>query len=198
MRRPAARSTRSSSAARIDIGFAFQQSFTSNPPPGSSISSPRHRENTTSTSPSTSMPSAVAACSALSAFSAWWRPRKENVTSRPLKRSRVAPFAAVASGFPRRTTSMSCRSTGKSSGTMATPPGGSAATSSPFATVTAASEPTRSRCAGPTFVTTPIDGRAICARSAICPRPRIASSRMQTSVSGSSLQSVSGTPSSLL
>ena len=51
---------------------------------------------------------------------------------------------------------------------------------------------------GPTFVITPMSGRANAQSSAIWPKPRIASSRMQTSVSGSSRQSVSGTPSSLL
>src|SRR6476659_8173019 len=43
-----------------------------------------------------------------------------------------------------------------------------------------------------------MSGRAIEQRSAIWPKPRMASSRMQTSVSGSSRQSVSGTPISLL
>ena len=171
VRRPSDRSTRSSSAARIDTGFAFQQSFTSKPPPLSPISSPRQRENATSTGPSASRPIARAASRALRAFSAWCRPRKANVTSRPSKRIRVVPFSVIASGWPRRTTSMSRLSTAKSSGTIATPPGGSAATSSPFASATASSEPTRSRCAGPTFVITPTDGRAISARAAISPFP---------------------------
>ena len=45
---------------------------------------------------------------------------------------------------------------------------------------------------------TPISGRAIAASSAIWPKPRIASSRMHTSVSGSRRHNVSGTPISLL
>ena len=87
---------------------------------------------------------------------------------------------------------------GSSYGTIAVPPGGSAATSSLFARSTPSSEPTSSRCAGPTFVIDadlrPRDPQS----SAIWPKPRIASSTMQTSVSGSSRQSVSGTPISLL
>jgi len=47
-------------------------------------------------------------------------------------------------------------------------------------------------------VTTPISGRAISVSSAIWPKPRIDSSSTQTSVSGSSRHSVSGTPISLL
>ena len=48
------------------------------------------------------------------------------------------------------------------------------------------------------FVITPMSGRANAHSSAIWPKPRIASSRMQISVSGSTRQSVSGTPISLL
>ena len=45
---------------------------------------------------------------------------------------------------------------------------------------------------------TPTSGRANAHSSAICPNPRIASSRMQISVSSSRRQSVNGTPISLL
>ena len=57
---------------------------------------------------------------------------------------------------------------------------------------------TSSRCTGPTFVITPMSGLANDASYAIWPSPRIPSSAMQISVSGSSRASVSGTPSSLL
>ena len=48
------------------------------------------------------------------------------------------------------------------------------------------------------FVITPMSGRANEASHAIWPRPRMPISPMQTSVSASIRQSVSGTPSSLL
>ena len=104
----------------------------------------------------------------------------------------------VASGSATRTTAMSPRPTGKSCGTTAVPPAGSASISSDFALTTPSSEPTSSRCAGPTFVTIPSRGRAMLQSSAIWPKPRIASSTMQISVSGSRRQRVSGTPSSAL
>ena len=43
-RRPSARSARWRSAAATDVGFAFQASFTTKPPPGNGSSSPRQRE----------------------------------------------------------------------------------------------------------------------------------------------------------
>ena len=48
------------------------------------------------------------------------------------------------------------------------------------------------------FVISPISGRANEASQAIWPSPRMPISTRQSSVSGSSRQSVSGTPSSLL
>ncbi len=48
------------------------------------------------------------------------------------------------------------------------------------------------------FVITPMSGRTNDASHAIWPSPRIASSVMQSSVSSSSRQSVSGTPISVL
>ena len=85
-----------------------------------------------------------------------------------------------------------------SSGTTATPPGGSAAINSAFARATFSIVSTSSRCTGPTFVITPMSGRAVSASCAIWPSPRIPISLMQTSVSSSIRHSVSGTPSSLL
>ena len=85
-----------------------------------------------------------------------------------------------------------------SSGTIAMPPGGSASISSALARATFATVPTSSRCTGPMFVITPTSGRVNEASHAIWPRPRMPISLMQTSVSSSIRQSVSGTPSSLL
>ena len=85
-----------------------------------------------------------------------------------------------------------------SSGTTAVPPGGSASISSAFARATFSTVPTSSRCTGAMFVISATSGRANEASHAIWPRPRMPISTMQTSVSGSSRQSVSGTPSSLL
>ena len=82
-------------------------------------------------------------------------------------------------------------------GTIAVPPGGRASTSSDFALATASIDPSCSTCAAPIVVITPTRGRANAQSSAIWPGPRMASSRMQTSVSGSSRQSVRGTPISL-
>ena len=71
------------------------------------------------------------------AFCAWWRAVKLKLTT--AERGASAGVTR-ASGSPTRTTSMSSRSTGKSAGMMAVPPGGSAATSSPFARRTPSSE----------------------------------------------------------
>ena len=69
MRRPAACSSRYASAARIATGLAFQLSLISRPPPGSSVSSERQRENATCTGSSgTGTPSASTASSAAAAF----------------------------------------------------------------------------------------------------------------------------------
>ena len=82
--RPEARSTAYSSAARMATGFAFQASLIRRPPPGSSLSCERQRENVTSTSFSGSgTPSASQAVSAATAFAAWWRAVNENAISRP-------------------------------------------------------------------------------------------------------------------
>ena len=89
-------------------------------------------------------------------------------------------------------------SSGSSSGTTAIPPGGSASISSAFARATFSTVSTSSRWTGPTFVISATSGRANDASHAIWPRPRIPISTMQSSVSGSIRQSVSGTPSSLL
>ena len=91
-----------------------------------------------------------------------------------------------------------CGSRSADLGTTAIPPSGSAATSSAFERATPSTEPTSSRWTGPTAVITPMSGRAISQSSAIWPKPRMPISTRQTSVSGSSLPSVSGTPSSAL
>ena len=70
--------------------------------------------------------------------------------------------------------------------------------SSALARATFSTVPTSSRWTGAIFVISPISGRANAASQAIWPSPRMPISTMQTSVSGSMRQSVSGTPSSLL
>ena len=79
-----------------------------------------------------------------------------------------------------------------SSGTIAVPPAGSAATTSAFACATFSTVPSSSRCTGPMLVITPMSGRAIAHSSAIWPSPRIPISQTTTSVSGSIRVSVSG------
>ena len=77
------------------------------------------------------------------------------------------------------------------------PSAGSASSSSPLARSTASSDPIRDRWTGWTAVTTPIDGRAIAASSAISPPTYIPISRTAASCSGPSRSSVSGSPISL-
>ena len=77
------------------------------------------------------------------------------------------------------------------------PPGGSATIASAFASATRSTVPTSSRCSGPIDDTTTTSGRAIAQSSAICPSPRMPISVTRISVSGSSLQTVSGRPISL-
>ena len=85
-----------------------------------------------------------------------------------------------------------------SSGSTATEPAGSSASSSAFARAMFSRLPSCSRCTGAIDVITPRSGRATLARSRIWPDPRIAISVTTTSVSGSIRQSVRGRPISLL
>ncbi len=77
------------------------------------------------------------------------------------------------------------------------PSAGSASSSSPLACSTASSDPIRDRWTGWTAVTTPIDGMAIAASSAISPPTYIPISRTAASCSGPSRMRVSGSPISL-
>ena len=88
-------------------------------------------------------------------------------------------------------------SSGPAAGTTATPPEGSAAIASAFASATRSTVPRSSRCSGPMCGTTTIVGRAIAHSAATWPMPRIPISVTSTSVSGSSRHTVSGRPISL-
>ncbi len=80
----------------------------------------------------------------------------------------------------------------------ATPVGGSASTSSPFAWATPSMPPSSAVWAAPTTVTTPTVGRATPHSRAICPRPRMPISSTMTSVSSGLSRMVTGRPCSLL
>src|SRR5262245_12449909 len=78
------------------------------------------------------------------------------------------------------------------------PSPGSARGSAPFSAATPSSEPSPSRCAGPTLVTTPTFGRAMPQSGAISPRPLVPISTTSAFVDASARRIVSGTPRSLL
>ena len=67
-----------------------------------------------------------------------------------------------------------------------------------FSAAIASSDPSCSRCTGPTFVMSPTSGSAIATSSAICPAPRIAISSTRTSVPSGAPRIVSGSPISVL
>ena len=119
-RRPAARSSRSSRAARIEIGFALYASLTMSPPPGRSRASPRQRLSRIAAAPSAARssgsPSASYAVRAARTFPA--RCRCANGSSRrtsvPATANRHAsPSRTTAPGSNRRT-AMSSRRNGSS------------------------------------------------------------------------------------
>ena len=164
------------------------------PPPGSSSSSPRQREKSTSTASGRGRPSASSAASAAAAFCAWWRAVKLKLAPRePLR-----PSATVAVRRRRREHVDVVALDREVLGTTAVPPGGSAAISSPFARATPSSESDELQVHRADVRDHADLGPRDPHSAAIWPKPRIASSRTQTSVSGSSRQSVSGTPISLL
>ena len=164
----------------------------------------------------TSKPSATPTAIAAAAFEAMCRPgtrRRTGVRPSPTtasKRahpcsSRVMPsirtFASADS--PNRITGADerdsiARTRSSSAFRIANPCGGNASTSSPLARATPSSPPTNSVCASPTRVTTPIDGRAMRQRSAICPNPRMPISNTNARVSAGALTMVTGRPCSLL
>ena len=80
----------------------------------------------------------------------------------------------------------------------AVPDAGSASTSSPLAIATPSRPPSRSVCACPTTVTTPMSGRATSHNLLISPNPRIPISTTKTSVSSGASRMVTGSPCSLL
>src|SRR3954469_7073892 len=158
--------------------------------PGSSIRCPRMFESATFTSPAGSTPTARAAASAASALPRMWadvngsvRPGGSSLTSPP------GPNVTVVTSARRWGSS-----SGSPAGTIAVPPGSSAAISSAFVAAIASMLPSSSRCTGPMLTITPTSGSAIAASSAIWPAPRIAISRTRTSVPGGAPRTVSGRP----
>src|SRR3954451_3437053 len=162
--------------------------------PGSSIRCPRMFESATFTSPAGSTPTARAAASAASALPRMWadvngsvRPDGSSLTSPP------GPNVTVVTSARRWGSS-----SGSFAGTIAVPPGSSAAISSAFVAAIASMLPSNSRCTGPMLTITPTSGSAIAASSAIWPAPRIAISRTRTSVPGGAPRTVSGSPISVV
>src|SRR4051812_2846601 len=158
--------------------------------PGSSIRCPRMFESATFTSPAGSTPTARAAASAASALPRMWadvngsvRPGGSSLTSPP------GPNVTVVTSVRRWGSS-----SGSPAGTIAVPPGSSAAISSAFVAAIASMLPSSSRCTGPMLTITPTSGSAIAASSAIWPAPRIAISRTSTSVPGGAPRTVRGSP----
>src|SRR3954452_5068493 len=158
--------------------------------PGSSIRCPRMFESATFTSPAGSTPTARAAASAASALPRMWadvngsvRPGGSSLTSPP------GPNVTVVTSARRWGSS-----SGSPAGTIAVPPGSSAAISSAFVAAIASMLPSSSRCTGPMLTITTTSGSAIAASSAIWPAPRIAISRTSTSVPGGAPRTVRGSP----
>src|SRR3954449_11614026 len=157
---------------------------------GSSIRWPRMFESATFTSPSGSTPTARAAASAASALERMcaelngsFSAGGSSLTSPP------GPNVTVVTSARR------CGSrSGSFAGTIAVPPGSSAAISSAFVAAIASMLPSSSRWTGPMLTITPTSGSAIAASSAIWPAPRIAISSTSTSVPGGEPRTVSGRP----
>ena len=157
----------------------------------------RHSANSTSRRAGISRPSARAAANAFSALSA---------RCCALKFTSVVPIDVRSSGgsndssrtsSPMRTTSMSVR---RPRSPAARPPCRRRQRVDQLALRAddALERPDLLEMHGPMFVITPMCGRVNAHSSAIWPKPRIASSRMTISVSGSTRQTVSGTPISSL
>src|SRR3954447_923334 len=158
--------------------------------PGSSIRWPLRFESATLTSPCGSTPTARAAASAASAFERMCA--EVNGTLRPGGSSATSPPGPKVTVF---TSARRCgSSSGSPAGTIAVPPGSSAAISSAFVAAIASMLPSSSRCTGPMLTITPTSGSAIAASSAIWPAPRIAISRTSTSVPGGAPRTVKGSP----
>src|SRR3954451_16663001 len=157
---------------------------------GSSIRWPRMFESATFTSPSGSTPTARAAASAASAL--------EHMCADVNGSLSAGGSSLTSPPGPNVTVVTSARRCGSRSGsfagTIAVPPGSSAAISSPFVAAVASMLPSNSRCTGPMLTITPTSGSAISASSAIWPLPRIAISRTRTSVPGGAPRIVSGSP----
>ena len=108
---------------------------------------------------------------------------------RDVGRADVGRVGEAVAHAPGRPCAGPCRVTiGSSALSTAVPSAGSASSSSPLARSTASSVPMRDRWTGWTAVTTPIDGRAIAARSAISPDTYMPISRTAASCSGPEAQ----------
>ena len=138
----------------------------------------------------------------MSAFCAWWREREREADPAAAERHVRAVVAELDVDRPDAADLDVVRGDAgrgrRDLGHDRDPALGERGDSSAFERATPSTEPTSSRWTGPTAVITPMSGRAISQSSAIWPKPRMPISTMQTSVSGSSRPSVSGTPSSAL
>ena len=147
--------------------------------------------------PARGAPSATPAAIAARAFSRlcasakgkWkaWRPAGVSISASVTPSATLLSTAKTSPPGPKRSSrgaSPRCGSSSPAStGAIAVPSGGSAASTSAFAAAIASTEPSSSTWTGPTLVITATSGSAIAASSAICPAPRIAISSTRTSVS---------------
>ena len=197
-RRSPAVAARCFSAALIESGFALYASLIISPPPASGTSSPRQRENSTSTRCGRGRPSASSAASAAAGVGRVVLRRE--VEARRRRRRRGCGVLEPRAGVLAEADDLDVLALDAETRPARSPCHRAAAPRSARSWRAArrrASRPARGARARRSS-RRPRSGRAIAQRSAIWPKPRIASSTMQTSVSGSSRQSVSGTPISLL
>ena len=176
---------------------------------GAASSSPRQRESATVAAPSPPVerqPERIVGARARRARSRLVPRREREVDARDRRARDRAPRSRSRSTSASRA-SHAARRRGRRGGTAraaARPgrspcrPAGSAASSSPFARATPSTIADELEVAGPDAVITPMSGRAIRAELRDLAEAAHPQLDEQTSVSGSSRQSVSGTPSSLL
>ena len=172
-------------------------------PAGSSRAGRAAPRTRTSSGRSGSTPSARAAATAASRLRRLWACPKAAqldalavvVDLRPRRRRPEQPHLAALAEGDRASSARRCgASSGSPAGTTAVAPGARPAISSAFAAAIASSEPSSSRCAGPTLTITPTSGRAIAVSSAIWPGPRIAISRTSARCRAGAARIASGSP----
>ena len=207
-------------AASIDVGFALYESSMTVAPRVVRRTCIRRSDTSAALRAPANVerdrPRACPTANAAAALEAMWRPGMARATlarSPPITTSnRARPSSSTVSPSIRTSASTDspyritgaderdaiARTRSSSAFKMAKPCGGNASMSSPLARATPSSPPTSSVCASPTLVTTPIDGRAMRQRSAICPNPRIPISSTSARVSAGALTMVTGRPCSLL